>query len=216
MLAKALYKAYAIPSYTLRSVICKIVKRLEGGEMYSETLRRIYLNYHDIAIGLYSYGGCFNLRNIPSGTRIGRYGSFANFKVFPRNHSIDCISMHPFFYNPSLGYVTTDNIPFTNLSIGHGVWIGYGAFILPRVTKIGNGAVVAAAAVVTKNVPPYAVMAGNPAVVIKYRFPKAIINHIEKTAWWEEDIEKLAEDIDEFTTPVDVENYLSEDIEVIR
>ena len=201
MLSRLLHRAYAVKSTRLRKYIRQHVTRLEGGEFYSKTLRMIYLDYHGIEVGMYSYGGCFNLGNIPSGTRIGRYGSFADFKVFPRNHPLDYISMHPFFYNPSLGYVDTERIPYTNLCIGHGVWIGYGAFIMPGVTEIGNGAVIGAGAVVTKSVPPYAVVVGNPGKIVKHRFSEAIIEEIEQAAWWEKSVEELSKQIEVFTHP---------------
>jgi len=199
MVAKLLYDAYAIKP--LRKRIRRLIASLEGGEFYSKTLRKIYSDYHHIEIGMYSYGGCFNLSNIPSGTRIGRYGSFAEFRVFPRNHPLDYISMHPFFYNTALGYVSTEKISYTKLDVGHGVWIGYQAFIMSGVTEIGNGAVIGAGAVVTKNVPSYAVVVGNPGKIIKSRFPEAIIDKIEQMAWWEKSIEELSQHLEKFTRP---------------
>lgn len=61
------------------------------------------------------------------------------------------------------------NFPKTHLVIGDDVWIGNHAIILPHVVRIGNGAVIEAGAVVTKDVPDYAVVAGNPARIVKYR-----------------------------------------------
>jgi acetyltransferase-like isoleucine patch superfamily enzyme len=202
MLSKLLYKIYAIKSARLRGRIRRWLKKLEGGEFYSKTLRAIYLDYHTISVGMYSYGGCFDLAHIPSGTSIGRYGSFASFMVFSRNHPLDYISMHPFFYNTSLGYVDKERVQYTKLHIGHGVWIGYNAFIMPSVKKIGNGVVIGAGAVVTKDVPPYAVVVGNPGKVVKYRFSEALIEEVEQMAWWKKDIEELASEITKFTQPL--------------
>ncbi len=67
--------------------------------------------------------------------------------------------------------------------IGHDVYIGHGAFIRPGVT-VGHGAIVAANSVVVKDVPPYAVVAGNPAVVKKYRIPEHLIDRMLAVAWW--------------------------------
>lgn len=75
--------------------------------------------------------------------------------------------------------------------IGNDVWIGDGVTILGGV-RIGDGAVVAAEAVVTKDVSPYAIVAGNPARVIKYRFPQDVIEKLERIAWWNWSSEKLA------------------------
>lgn len=76
--------------------------------------------------------------------------------------------------------------------IGHDVWIGRDAFILSGVT-IGNGAVIGARSVVTKDVPPYAIVGGNPAKIIRYRFPQQIIDELQKIGWWNWDIHKIME-----------------------
>lgn len=68
--------------------------------------------------------------------------------------------------------------------VGNDVWLGYGALVLPGVT-IGDGAVVAAASVVAADVPPYAVVAGNPARVIRRRFPDDEIEILLRAAWWD-------------------------------
>jgi chloramphenicol O-acetyltransferase type B len=69
-------------------------------------------------------------------------------------------------------------------TIGNDVWIGHGAFILPGV-HVGDGAVIAGMSVVTKDVPPYAVMAGSPAVIKKYRFSSDVIESLTRSKWWE-------------------------------
>lgn len=68
-------------------------------------------------------------------------------------------------------------------SVGNDVWIGTGAVILPGV-HIGDGAVIGCRAVVTKSVPPYAIVAGNPARVVKYRFSKELIERFMNAKWW--------------------------------
>lgn len=67
--------------------------------------------------------------------------------------------------------------------IGNDVWIGFGATVLNGVT-IGDGAIIAAGAVVTKDVPPYAIVGGNPAHVIKYRFSKEVVEKLLALQWW--------------------------------
>ncbi len=69
------------------------------------------------------------------------------------------------------------------INVGNDVWIGHGAHIRPGVT-IGDGAIVAAEAVVTKDVPPYAIVGGNPARLIKYRFSEELRSRLHKTEWW--------------------------------
>lgn len=76
--------------------------------------------------------------------------------------------------------------------IQNDVWIGHGAVIMDGVT-VHNGAVIATNAVVTKDVPPYAIVGGNPAKIIKYRFDEDTIKKLESIAWWDWDSEKLAE-----------------------
>ncbi|WP_207434011.1 CatB-related O-acetyltransferase [Sabulibacter ruber] len=76
--------------------------------------------------------------------------------------------------------------------IGHDVWIGFEAVIMPGV-RIGNGAVVATKAVVTKDVPPYAIVAGNPAQVVKLRFSEEQIEKLQTLAWWNWPVEKITE-----------------------
>lgn len=201
MIAHLLFKMYAIKSKIIRHAIRELLKKMEKGEFYSETLRSIYSAYHNINIGMYSYGGCFDLDNMTPGMRIGRYCSLASFKVFSRNHPLTFISTHPFFYNASLGYVQEDKVPHTGLDIGHDVWIGQNAFIMPGVSHIGNGAVIGAGAVVTKDVPPYAVVAGNPARIIKFRFTPKEIDHIQQTAWWDKSITELMNTPELFTRP---------------
>ena len=77
-------------------------------------------------------------------------------------------------------------------SIGNDVWFGAGAIVL-RGVNIADGAVIAAGSVVTKDVPPYAIVGGNPAKIIKYRFDDVIIEKLLKLRWWDLPMEKVAE-----------------------
>lgn len=79
-----------------------------------------------------------------------------------------------------------------DVNIGNDVWIGMGATILSGVT-IGDGAVIAAHSLVTKNVPPYAIAGGNPARVIRSRFPVDVVRKLQAIAWWDWPIEKIEE-----------------------
>lgn len=77
-----------------------------------------------------------------------------------------------------------------SIEIGSDVWIGAGVTILSGV-KIGNGAIIGANSVVNKDVPDFAIVVGNPARIIKYRFEKEIIDELLKIKWWEYDLERL-------------------------
>ncbi|MBR3614186.1 MAG: CatB-related O-acetyltransferase [Clostridia bacterium] len=141
---------------------------------------------YNVDVGLYSYGGCFDQSfNLGGKVTIGRYCSFAaNIRYFGANHPMNYVSMSPYFYNKKFSPNVKD-IERKHLIIGNDCWIGYGVIITNKCTKIGNGAVIAAGSIVTKDVPPYAVVAGNPARIIKYRFDEEIINEIENSKWWE-------------------------------
>lgn len=74
--------------------------------------------------------------------------------------------------------------------VGHDVWIGLGSVILPNVT-IGDGAVIAAGSVVRDDVPPYAIMGGNPAQVVSFRFKQSLIQELLALKWWDWPIDKI-------------------------
>lgn len=175
---------------------------MERGDFYSKALRRIFADYHGIEVGMYSYG-CFNTNSIPAGTKIGRYCSFAaGVEIFNANHPLERLSMHPFFYNPRLKVIRQETIHRGCLTVGHDVWVGRNSMILPNVSNIGNGSVIGAGAVVTKDVPPYSVVGGNPARIIKYRFPESVQQAIEESYWWDYSIVELQKNLDIFLEPV--------------
>ena len=167
-----------------RRVLARMIKHLEGGEMRSATLRRIMSQSHGIEIGAHSYG-CFDPIRFPAGTRIDRYVSVGpGVAAYRRNHPLDRLSMHPYFYNPRHGADTDADVATTPLVIEAGAWLGANVIVLPGCQRIGRGAVVAAAAVLTRDVPDYAVVAGNPARVLRRRLDDAAIAAAEHSAWW--------------------------------
>ena len=201
-ISKLLYKLYAIRSRIVRNTITGILYRLEGGDIYSTTLRKIFKEYHEIEIGMYSHGGCFVSGNVHPGTTIGRYCSIAqNAIILNRNHPMDFKSTHALFFNPILKFCNKYMVKDTPVKVGNDVWIGEYAVILAHVTEIGDGAVIGAGAIVNKNVPPYAVVVGNPARIVRYRFPKEIVDQLLASRWWEKDIEELKPTISEFQQP---------------
>lgn len=204
LISNALIGAYEIRNDVIRKNILRIVNFLEGGELYSVTLRKIFSVYHDINIGMYSYGGCFSTENIAPGTVIGRYCSFArNVYVYTRNHPVNWKSTHPFFFNSNLGIVEQDMISRSKITIGNDVWIGMNVVILPSVSVVGDGAVIGAGSIVTKDIPPYAVVAGNPAKIIKYRFREDSTEKLLESYWWNRSIDELKRELDGFLAPLD-------------
>ena len=195
---------YKIEKDCIRRNILRIVMKCEGGECYSTTLRKIFKKYYYTEIGMYSMGGCFNPDNIHAHTTIGRYCSFARqFLIVNRNHPLEFRSTHGLFFNPKLGVVKNDPISFQPLEIGNDVWVGHNAVIFPNVNCIGDGAVIAASAVVNKDVPPYAVVVGNPARVVRYRFSTPIIESLLESKWWEKSIDELKNEINDFQKPLE-------------
>lgn len=126
---------------------------------------------------------------------IGKFCSIASdvkFIMNGGNHRTDWFTNYPF---PVFGQGWESVMPSEwpnkgDTVIGHDVWIGYGATLMPGV-QVGDGAIVAAQSVVTKAVPPYAVVGGNPAQVIRYRFDEATIEALLTIQWWHWDIEKI-------------------------
>ncbi len=144
-----------------------------------------------VVVGEYSYGHP-KVRFPETGARltIGRYCSIADkVEIFlGGNHRTDWVSTYPFDNRPGLWTAPPggerSHVSRGDVSIGNDVWIGSGAAILSGVT-IGDGAVIGARAVVTRDVPPYAIVAGNPAKVVRKRFDDARIAALLEVAWWD-------------------------------
>ena len=134
-----------------------------------------------VRIGEYSYftgPPCLLAFEPGAGLSVGRYCSIAPEVAFLLvcEHRTDLITTAPL--TPAHRRIKGD------IHVGNDVWIGYRAMILGAVT-IGDGAVVGAGAVVTKDVPPYAVVAGNPARVLRFRFEDAVIAKLLIIRWWD-------------------------------
>lgn len=197
----------------LRNLSIKYICSLEGGAFYSETLRLLMLKYYNVEIGRYSYGPCLMPGGLPSGTRVGNFCSIASgVKVLRRNHPITFISLHPFFFNAKLGLLDHDAIPPTEenpLSIMHDAWIGASAIITPRCRRIGIGSVVGAGTVVTRDVPDFTIVAGNPMREIKKRFCEKICIKIKESHWWEYSLSQLLPVFPMFSKTATLENTLT-------
>lgn len=175
--------------------------------MFSRTLREILQRRFNVLLGNYSYGAILPKCRVPRGTRIGNYCSIASGVVMlRRNHPTDHISQHPLFFNAKVGLLDEDvvfDVTQNPLEIGNDVWIGQNAIIAPNCRRICDGAVIAAGAVVTADVPAYTIVAGIPARVLRVRFPEPIQRALIASKWWTRPIEELSGVLPRFLEPLD-------------
>lgn len=144
-------------------------------------------------------------------TKVGRYSCISHdVTVIRGSHPVGKnVSIHPAFYSEhnSSGLFFGKLIDFSEYKylknsnyackIGNDVWIGYRAMIMEGIT-IGDGAIVAAGAVVTKDVPPYGIVAGVPARIMKYRYSSEIIDRLMLLRWWNKDESWIRKNVENF------------------
>lgn len=122
---------------------------------------------------------------------IGKYCAIGDgVRIITSNHATNYMNLQIALQHKLGVSVPVDNRQ--GVEIGHNVWVGDASILLPGV-KIGNGAVIAAGAVVTKDVPPFAIFGGNPAKKIRYRFSEENCIICEKLAWWEWDESEMCD-----------------------
>lgn len=151
-------------------------------------------NILNTTMGRYSYSGydCWIIN-----TDIGSFCSISDsVYIGGREHPMNWASTSPVFEhgdsNGAPDSFEKFEVPEPNRTIiGNDVWIGHGAIIKAGVT-IGDGAIIGAGAVVTKNIPPYAIAVGCPAKIIRYRFDEDLIKQLLATHWWTLDDEKIS------------------------
>ena len=147
--------------------------------------------YH-VTIGRYSY---VSRETLIQHTDIGSFCSISEkCNIGMPSHPVSMVSTSPVFLKgnnylkENFAEIEYEHRPKT--VIGNDVWIGANALIKSGV-HIGNGAIIAAGAVVVKDVPPYAIVGGVPAKIIKYRFDEHLIREIQEIEWWKLDFAKL-------------------------
>lgn len=181
------------------AVAAKAAIRAEGGQMFSITLRDILRRHRGVDVGDFSYGSLLIPGRADSHTRIGRYVSVGpDVRRIGAAHPMDAPSMHPFWYNPALGMVSADaDVVRSACTIDHDSWIGAKTTILPGCARIGIGAVVGAGSVVTRDVPDFAVVVGNPARVIRMRMSPAAIEQVLAARPWDHSPSEAREIVEE-------------------
>lgn len=135
---------------------------------------------------------------------IGKFCSIASHvRINPGNHPMHRVGTHHFTYRSRRYGFADDDPEFfewrrrDGVKIGHDVWIGHGAVILPGVS-IGTGSVVGAGSIVTKDVDDYSIVAGNPARLIRKRFPDEICMGLKRLSWWDWEYDRLKSAINDF------------------
>lgn len=168
------------------------------------------MQYSRGGVGSYSYMGDYC--ELPQ-TEIGKFCSIAaHVTLAAGNHPVEYLSTSPYTYSPIKNsfaekqlypqeFFYTDEKHKYLCKIGNDVWIGTGAMLVcgSKALNIGNGAVVAAGAVVTKDVPPYAIVMGCPARVLKYRFSEETISKLDSEKWWNKDEDWIRKSVESFS-----------------
>lgn len=160
----------------------------------------------DVTLGDFSYVS--GPRTYVESARIGKFCSIARQTVIGvGNHNVNAVTTHPFAISPEFGGLVSHRVIEPQRPapvIGNDVWIGINSVIMRGVT-IGDGAVVAANSVVTRDVSPYAIVGGSPARLIRFRFPEETINALQRIRWWDWSEQDLRQNASFF---LDTEDFL--------
>ena len=187
---------------------CEITASTLG--RYTEVGRGSRLNH--VEMGDYSY--CDRAADLAN-AKIGKFANIASYvRIGPTDHPMELASLHHFHYRSNDYWDDTarDEAFFARRHarvafIGHDTWIGHNAVIRPEIT-VGDGAVVATGAVVTKDVEPYTVVAGLPAKPLRARLPEAVAARLVALAWWDWDHDVLRSRLSDFRT-LPAEDFLA-------
>lgn len=153
----------------------------------------------DATLGAHSYcgGNC-----VLAFVDIGAFCSLSDYiYIGGAAHPLEFVSTHPAFQRHARSrYASHEIASPPRTTIGSDVWIGHGAKLKPGIT-VGHGAAIGMGAVVTKDVPPYAILAGNPARIIRMRFDEEAVAALLGTEWWTWDEARLTRLGPDFNDP---------------
>ena len=209
-----------MPFFKLKWRLTNAVRCESGSTVYpscrfegkNRICRGAYLSRTSLGYGTYVGAGSSIIS-----AQIGRFTCIGPcVRTTSGTHPVDrFVSMHPAFYSlrRQAGFTYAKTQMFDenaekgyHTAIGHDVWIGDSALLIQGV-RIGNGAIIAAGSVVTKDVPDYAVVAGVPAKVIRYRFDERQIAKLLETEWWNREISWIEEHSERFA---DINRFLED------
>ena len=181
----------------LKNKTCKLYSDDICFDVILHDMVKIYDNVYvdsNCEIGNYTY--LSSGTKIYSNTKIGNFCSIGpNVIIAPGEHPLDQFTTHPIIYDSAWNKKISSKCDINkNTVIGNDVWIGCNALIKTGI-KIGNGAVIGACSVVTHDVPPYAIVAGNPAKIIRYRFNDDIIQKLIDTKWYDGNLNEVVDKI---------------------
>jgi len=173
VVSRVLYALYWLPSWRLKQFVRWALFKIEGGCVYSITLRRIMQEHFGITVGMYTHGGWIWPFHLDRGTTVGRYCSIAETaRTITHNHPLNTRSTSGLFFNSFFGLVPQDRVAAMKLVIGNDVWIGHNAVVLPS-------------------------------RVVGYRFGEATIAALLQERWWDQPLEQLVDDLDRFLVPLE-------------
>ena len=195
---------------TFEAILCAAVRKIIGTSrcpnwIYKKSKKKYgwgdnlarywWKKYKNVDIGRYTYGYKYlDYRHLVS---IGSFCSIADGQtVVPNDHRLDWITTSPIASLKEFSFVGRDYVndymseEDRKIIIGNDVWIGYEAVIMAGV-HIGDGAIIGARAVVTKDVPPYTIVGGTPAKEIRKRFDEDVVKKLLRLQWWDWSIDEI-------------------------
>ena len=203
------YRATKVDFYentgTAPAYLHGIMRLNAGARIIKSTVRGpLFLNKNsqvgpDVDVGKYSgmNESCFIAR-----ATMGAFCAIgARTAINPFNHPSDWLSINEFQYHPNSfdwvdeynDFVRLERTPdmFKHVTVGNDVWTGHNVNVMAGVS-VGDGAIIAAGSVVTKDVPPYAIVAGVPATIKRFRFPERTVERLLRLKWWNLELSQLS------------------------